>query len=178
MEKKHTINGVELGFDIPEAERTPTVEQLLRLVGELREENRQLREEIDRLKGLPPRPQREPSMLGQDEPPQGNADKKSKRKRRRGKRPGSAKRKKTSQLRIDEIVPCVPEGLPDDAVRVSYRDWTVQDLVVRSHNICYRREVYQLPDGTFVAGELPEHVQGHFGATLRSFTFTNIITIK
>lgn len=167
MEWKHEIDGLKL--EIPEAERTPTVQELLRTIAELQEENRKLREEIDRLKGVPPKPQRKPSMLGQDQPPQSGSGKKAKRKKRKGKRPGSTKRKKTSQLHIDIIVPCVPENLPEGAVRVSCRDWIVQDLEVRSHNICYRREVYQLPDGTLVAGQLPEHVQGHFGATLQSF---------
>lgn len=167
MEAKQKVDG--LGFEIPEAEQTATVKQLLRIIAQLQEENRKLREEIDRLKGLPPKPQRKPSMLGQNQPPQDSGGKKAKRKKRKGKRPGSTKRKKTSQLQIDAIVPCVPENLPEDAVRVSYRDWIVQDLEVRSHNICYRREVYRLPDGTLMVGRLPEHVQGHFGATLHCF---------
>ena len=167
MERKYEIDGLEL--EIADGEGTPTVKELLRTIAELQEENRKLREEIDRLKGLPPKPQRKPSMLGQDQPPQSGSGKKAKRKKRKGKRPGSTKREKTSQLRIDEVVPCVPENLPDGAVRVSCRDWIVQDLEIRIHNICYRREVYRLPDGTLVVGQLPEHVQGHFGATLHSF---------
>ena len=169
MEKKDAADGMGLGFEIPEEERTPTVDQLLRIIIEQRQEIARLREEINRLKGVPPQPQRKPSMLGQDEPPRSDTSKKSRRKKRKGKRPGSDKRKKTSELRIDDIVPCVPESLPDGAVRVSYRDWVVQDLVIRSHNVCYRREIYQLPDGSFIAGELPVHVAGHFGATLRSY---------
>lgn len=169
MEENHGTGKLELGFEIPEEERTPVVEQLLRMVVELREENALLRQEIDRLKRVPPRPQRKPSMLGQDQPPQDDATKKSKRKKRKGKRPGSAKRKKTSQLRIDETISCEPEGLPDGAVCVSYRDWVVQDLVIRSHNVRYRRKTYQLPDGSLVTGQLPAHVVGHFGVTLRSY---------
>ena len=169
MEKKDATDGMVLGFEIPEEERTPTMEQLLRIIIEQRKEIARLREEINRLKGVPPQPQRKPSMLGQDEPPRSDTSKKSRRKKRKGKRPGSDKRKKTSELRIDDIVPCVPESLPDGAVRVSYRDWVVQDLVIRSHNVCYRREIYQLPDGSFIAGELPVQVAGHFGATLRSY---------
>lgn len=169
MEKKDATDGMVLGFEIPKEERTPTMEQLLRIIIEQREEIARLREEINRLKGVPPQPQRKPSMLGQDEPPRSDTSKKSRRKKRKGKRPGSDKRKKTSELRIDDIVPCVPESLPDGAVRVSYRDWVVQDLVIRSHNVCYRREIYQLPDGSFIAGELPVQVAGHFGATLRSY---------
>ncbi len=167
MERKQEIDGLEL--EIPQAEQTPTVKELLRIIAQLQQENRKLREEIDRLKGLPPKPQRKPSMLGQDQPPQSGSGKKAKRRKRKGKRPGSTKRKKTSLLRIDEIVPCVPENLPHGAVRVSCRDWFVQDLEVHSHNICYRREVYRLSDGTWMVGLLPEHVQGHFGATLHSF---------
>ena len=44
------------GVEVPAEERTPLVDHLLRVIEELRAENRQLRDEIARLKGLPPRP--------------------------------------------------------------------------------------------------------------------------
>ena len=44
------------GVEVPAEERTPLVDHLLRVIEELRAENRQLRDEIARLKGLPRRP--------------------------------------------------------------------------------------------------------------------------
>jgi hypothetical protein len=51
------------GIEVPAEERTPLVDHLLRVIEELRAENRQLRDEIARLKGLPPRPTIRPSTL-------------------------------------------------------------------------------------------------------------------
>jgi hypothetical protein len=165
MSRTHDPYG--LGFEIPEAERTPVVEALLRKFAELRDENQRLREEIDRLKNIPPRPTRQPSMLSDEQPPSARKDRRRQQKRLKGKkRPGSSKRQKTSQLRIDETLLVTPENLPPEAVRVSYRDFIVQDLVIKGHNVCYRREVFQLPDGSYVAGQLPPEIQGHFGPQL------------
>jgi hypothetical protein len=154
-----------LGFEIPPHECTPLVEQLLRIIVELREENRRLREELDRVKKVPPRPPRTPSMLGSDQPPSASP----KPTTPDGKRPGSAKQRKTRELQIHNTIPLTPPNLPPDAKRISQRDFIVQDIQFQMHNIRYRRQVYQLPDGSIVTGALPAHVQGHFGATLRCY---------
>jgi len=44
------------GIEVPAEERTPLVDRLLRVIEELQAENRALRDEIKRLKGLPRRP--------------------------------------------------------------------------------------------------------------------------
>jgi len=163
--QEHLPHG--LGFEIAPHERTPLVEQLLRIIAELRAENRRLREELDRIRNLPPRLQRSPSMLGSDHPP--SATPKPKPTTRDGKRPGSAKRHKTRELQIHDTIPLTPPSLPPDAQRISHRDFIVQDIKIEPHNVRYRREVYQLPDGSIVSGALPAHVQGHFGATLRCY---------
>jgi hypothetical protein len=49
------------GIEVPAEERTPLVDHLLRVIEQLQAENRQLRDEIDRLKGLPRRPTIRPS---------------------------------------------------------------------------------------------------------------------
>lgn len=161
-----TVAGVVVAAE----ERTPLVEQLLRALHDLQKENEQLRAEIDRLKGLPELPRRSaaPSTLND---PQGKPSQmdKNKRKKRRGKRPGSAKRAKTEQLEIHESVPLELDGLPEGTKRLGYTDFVVQDLKIHAHNTRYRRGRYQLPDGSFSAAPLPEHVSGHFGPELRSF---------
>jgi hypothetical protein len=120
-----------LGFEIPEDERTPFVEALLRKFVELRDENQRLREEIDRLKNIPPRPTRQPSMLSGEQPPSSRKERQRLQERLKGKkRPGSSRRQKTRQLRIDETILLTPDRLPQDAVRVTHRDYVVQDLVL------------------------------------------------
>jgi len=151
------------GIDLPVGERTPLVEHLLRVVEELRAENRQLRDEIARLKGLPSRPKLRPSTLNEAHPDP------SHKKKRRGKRPGSAKREKTRALIIHETIPVPLEGLPEGTRQNGYEDFVVQELKIEAHNICYRRLRYLLPDGTSRTAPLPTDVQGHFGPGLRSY---------
>jgi hypothetical protein len=157
-----------LGFEVPPEERTPLVDKLLRIIAELKEENRALRDELDRLKGQTRRPQIRPSTLHQDRDSRA-IGKTGKRRKRKGKRPGSAKRHKTGQLRIDETIPLVPDDLPPGAVLESYQDFVVQDLLFKSHNVKYRRARYRLPDGTYLTARLPETVRGHFGVRLRAY---------
>lgn len=151
------------GVEVPADERSPLVDRLLGVIEEQRAEIDGLRAEIARLKGLPPRPQIRPSTLNQPHPDP------SHKKRRRGKRPGSAKRSKTRELTIHETVPLPVEGLPEGTLTEGYREFVVQDLVLRAHNVCYRRARYRLPGGTYLTAPLPAQVEGHFGPTLRSY---------
>ena len=151
------------GIEVPAEERTPLVDHLLRVIAELQAKNRQLRDEIDRLKGLPRRPMIRPSTLNAPHPDP------SHKKKRRGKRPGSAKRQKTAELTIHETIPVPLEGLPEGTQQNGYEDFVVQDLKIEAHNVCYRRLRYLLPDGTSRTAPLPADVQGHFGSGLRSY---------
>lgn len=151
------------GIEVPEEERTPLVDRLLRMVEEQQAEIRALRDEIARMKGLPRRPAIRPSTLNASHPDP------SHKKKRRGKRPGSAKRQKTAELTIHETIPVPLEGLPEGTQQNGYEDFVVQDLEIKAHNVCYRRLRYLLPDGSSQTAPLPAHVQGHFGAGLRSY---------
>lgn len=115
---------------------------------------------------------RQPSALHAPVPP---ARRQRKKKRRRGQ-----KRRSVRELRIDETVPLHPADLPDDARCIGHRDFLVQELKLEVHNVCYRRFRYLLPDGHRVTAPLPEQVQGHYGATLRSYVlyqhFQNHVT--
>jgi hypothetical protein len=151
------------GIDVPPDQRTPLVDSLLRVIAQQQAEIDRLREEIARLKGLPPRPTIRPSTLNASHPDPAH------KKRRRGKRPGSAKRHKTAELTIHETIALPVEGLPQGTQQNGYEDFVVQDLRMEAHNICYRRLRYRLPDGSYVTAALPADVEGHFGATLRSY---------
>jgi len=151
------------GIEVPAEERTPLVDHLLRVIEELRAENRQLRDEIDRLKGLPRRPTIRPSTLERPHPDPLH------KKKRRGKRPGSAKRQKTGALTIHETIPLPLEGLPQGTRQNGCEEFVVQDLKIEAHNVCYQRLRYLLPDGTGRTAPLPADVQGHFGPGLRSY---------
>jgi hypothetical protein len=151
------------GVEVSAEQRTPLVDHLLQVIEEQQAEIRALRDEIDRLKGLPRRPTIRPSTLNAAHPDP------SHRKKRRGKRPGSAKRRKTAEVVVHETVPLPLEGLPEGTRQNGYEDFVVQDLRIEAHNVCYRRLRYLLPDGTGRTAPLPAHVRGHFGAGLRGY---------
>jgi hypothetical protein len=146
------------GIEVPPAEQTPVVLALLGAIQRLERENAELREEIQRLKGTTQRPKIQPSRLLQPpvtppSPP--------------GKRPGSAKRSKTKRLKIDQTVFLRPDQLPPDAKLEGYRDFVVQDLIVKKHVTRYRRAAYRLPDGSLRVAALPPGLTSHFGLGLR-----------
>lgn len=151
------------GIEVPAEERTPLVDCLLRLIEQQQAEIGALRDEIARLKGLPRRPKIRPSTLNEAHPDPAH------KKKRRGKRPGSAKRRKTAELTIHATIPLPMEGLPEGTRQNGYEDFVVQDLKIEAHNICYRRLRYELPDGSSRTAPLPADVRGHFGAGLRSY---------
>ena len=148
--------------EIPEPERTPTILLLLDLVQQQQEHIARLEDEIARLKGLKPRPTIKPSTLETpaSQPPIPGQ-----------KRPGSDKRPKNAQLAISrEVIVPLPDP-PTGAVFKGYEDYVVQELVLHAEAIRYRRERWQLPDGSSRLAPLPAEVLpgDHFGPILQGF---------
>src|SRR3954454_14506072 len=148
--------------DIPEADATPLVRQLLEIIRSQQERIQQLEDEIARLKGLKTRPVIAPSRLESPprQPPKPGQ-----------KRPGSAKRPKTAQLIITaEVVVPVPD-VPPEATFKGYEDFIVQDLIIRPQVTRYRRERWQTADGQNLLSPLPNEVVpgSHFGPDLICF---------
>ncbi len=149
---------------IAEDEKSPLVIQLLEIIRQQAEEIQRLKDEIARLKGHPSRPKIRPSRIEQGRPSKESG------KSSGGKRPGSAKRRKTAELEIHETRQIAPQEIPAGSTFKGYQDYIVQDIRIEPHNTCYRLERWETPDGRYVAGQLPESVQGiHFGPTLVSF---------
>ncbi len=167
--------------NIPDAERTPLVDQLLVLIEHLIQESirqaeviQQLRDEIAVLKGEKAKPKFKASGM-EDETDQG-ADSAPKEGdtpdgKASGKRPGSAKRSKTKGLTIHEHIKIPPVETPPAGSRFKgYRDFIVQDMKIQPHNIRYRMELWQTPNGEWLCGELPANLNGgHYGPELRRY---------
>jgi hypothetical protein len=68
----------------------------------------------------------------------------------------------------DQICPVNRALLPPDATFVGYDDVVVQELVVQTDNVRYRREVWISPTQGRFCGSLPADVQGEFGPRLRT----------
>jgi hypothetical protein len=148
--------------DIPEADLTPLVRQLLEIIRFQQERIQQLEDEIARLKGLKTRPVIAPSRL--ETPPRPPPVPGQKR-------PGSAKRPKTSQLIVTNEVVIPLANVPPEATFKGYEDFVVQDLIIRSQVTCYRRERWRTADGQTLVATLPGDVipGSHFGPDLIGF---------
>jgi hypothetical protein len=133
----------------------------LNCIAQLREENQQLKDEIARLKGQKPRPSIPPSSL---EGPKSKD--KAGNKIARGKHP---RRKKKTLLQIHGKQRIRPMHIPEEAVFKGCKKFTVQDIKLMSYNTVYELERWQLPDGTYVSGKVPENIHGHYGPVLVAY---------
>ncbi len=161
-----------------EPDREPTDHEtlLLQLLRERDECIQQLTDENARLKGEKGRPKIKPSRL---EPKEKAPEKEGESTEsgnelltKKKKRPGSQKRKKTVNLPIHETKVIQPSAeIPKGSEFKGYQDYTVQELIIKPHNIRYRLALWKTPTGKYLLGQLPIEVRdkGHFGATLRSY---------
>lgn len=147
--------------DIPEEELTPDTIQLLEVLRYQSELIQQLRDEIAILKGNKPRPDIKPSGMDKNT---GRGGKSSK-----SRRPGSAKKNKTSKLEIHKSFDIPARDVPEGSIFKGYKEFVVQNIVIKPENIKFRMERWRTPSGSYVNGELPEWVKGHFAPSLVSF---------
>ena len=154
---------------ISEQDKSPLVQQLLVLIenqGAIIQEQsefiRQLKDEIARFKNQPPRPKIKPSPL--------EKEKTGKKKRKDKKRPGSKKREKTVQLKIDETVVVPLKDVPAGSVFKGYNPFVVQGLNIQSHNTKYLLEAYVTTDGKYICSKLPGRFNNkHYAPELIGF---------
>jgi hypothetical protein len=126
----------------------------------LRAENQALRDEVARLKGLPPRPPSRPSGMEQaTQPGAGGKDEK------RPKLPRGVKRDAQAITAERVLKVAVPAG----SRFKGYEDILVRDLRLSAEVIRYRRERWLLPSGETVLAPLPAGIVGGFGPELRRF---------
>jgi hypothetical protein len=158
---------LDLG-NIPEEQKSPLVIELLHTIGQMVGQIEQLRQEVARLKKHKGKPKIPSSKLDKDPKDEQETDDNQENKSKK-KRPGSSKRSKTKQLTIHQTIPIPPESIPAGSIRAGYDDWIVQGLKIELYNVCYRLECWMTPDGKLIKGKLPDSVDGHFDAMLRSF---------
>jgi len=129
-------------------------------ISALRAENQALRDEVARLKGLPPRPPSRPSGMEQATQP-GTADADEKR----PKLPRGVKRDAQAITAERVLKVAVPTG----SRFKGYEDILVRDLRLSAEVIRYRRERWLLASGETVLAALPAGIVGGFGPELRRF---------
>ena len=134
-------------------------EALQATITALRAENQALRDEVARLKGLPPRPPSRPSgMEGATEPGIGQGQNRSRRGR-------GAKRDRDAITA--EVV--VKASAPAGSRFKGYEDVLVRELRLSAEVVRYRRERWLTPSGETVVAALPAGIVGGFGPELRRF---------
>ena len=127
----------------------------------LKAENQALRDEVARLKGLPPRPPSRPSGMEQATGCAGPGKGGSKRSRRRR----GAKRDREA-VTAEVVVKAAP---PPGSRFKGYQDILVRELTLTPAVVRYRRERWATPSGETVLAPLPAGIVGGFGPGLRRF---------
>ena len=149
----------------------PHVQGLYQIIHQLRLDLEAVKIELRKFKTLPAKPDIKPSKL--DDPPDNTSDDKttsSNNSEKETKRPGSEKRSKTKDLVIHEKKELHIENVGKDWKFLRFQDYIVQDLVIKAHNTCYQRAVWQTPEGKQMMAALPCELQGtHYGTNLKSF---------
>lgn len=151
------------------------IKLLLNLVEELKQENhalraevQRLRDEINRLKGEQGKPDIKPNKKA-------SQDHSSEKERRRKKRRKGRKGSKLDKISIDreETLTVDKEQLPEDAEFKGYETSVVQDLVIHTDNIRFRKEKYYSAAAgkTYIAPQ-PAGYEGQFGPTVRSLVIS------
>ena len=124
----------------------------------LQAENQNLRDEIARLKNLPPRPPFKPS--GMDKVTEQEVRKPGGQRRGRG-----PKRDKDRVTREEVLSLTAPSG----SRFKGYKTILVRDLAISAELVRYRRERWLTPEGRTLIAPLPDGLLGGFGASLRRF---------
>ncbi|MBI9047477.1 MAG: transposase [Anaerolineaceae bacterium] len=142
------------------------IENLSKEVQELKIENQQLRDEINRLKGE----QGKPKIKGnKPKLPTGRYSSEAERKKTRQRH----KKSKKAEIQIDreEVIKIDPTILPEDAKFKGYEEVVVQDIIVKTDNVLFRKEKYysKMNRKSYLA-ELPRGYTGQFGPGIHTMT--------
>jgi len=147
------------------------VERLSEENEELKLENQKLRDENNRLKGE----QGKPDIRGKKGTGKGkNVSSEKDRKQREGKEDQPPKiKKKNIPINRTETCKVDPSILPSDAEYRGYEPVVVQEILITTDNVEYRKEIFYSPseNRTYI-GELPAGIVGAFGPGIRSLVCT------
>ena len=126
-------------------------------------EIQRLRDEVNRLKGE----QGKPSVKPGTKPTATDHSSEQQRRQPRSWKKGN----KVQQVQIDreQVLPVDPAVLPPDAEFKGYEEVVVQDVVVHTDNILFRKEKFYSPSQRKIyLAELPPGYQGEFGPGVRA----------
>src|SRR5262245_56840619 len=129
-----------------------------RLILDLQETVKQLRDEINRLKGQKSRPNIPPSSLEKGGKGKPKAD-------RQSCPPISGPKK----IRHEQVI-IQPQNIPAGSRLKGYSIFHVEELNIEALKIKYRLAIYETPTGEILRGQLPSNLKGkHFGTDLIAY---------
>ena len=143
--------------DLPRPALEAEVAALRAEVAELKQLVAALRDENARLKGLKGRPVIKPSGMEDATKPKPGG----KRAKRRG------RGKVTPRVAVETEV--IRVAAPTGSQFKGYEPYQVQDLVITTRVVRYRRERWLTPSGETIVAPLPAGTRGHFGPELRRY---------
>lgn len=170
IERANQISPENIDFSNPEKVKKSYSElfslfaSTLQITLRYQEENKLLKDEINRLKGEKGRPDIKPNVPNREnDPPKNNKPKTWK------------KRSKINNIKISRKITLHVDKnmLPDDAVFKGYENVTVQEIKIVTDNIMFRKEIwYSKSQKRTIKGEVPSEYSGsEFGPKLRAFAY-------
>ncbi len=175
MKKQSLLDQLDVNLDHVEKNLRATILYLFNLVEDqaaenkiLRENNQQLRDEVNRLKGEQGKPNIKPRNSNGDTDVSSENERKRKKKKRK-------RYNKKSDIKIDREEKCNIDKsqLPSDAIFKGYQETIVQGLKIETDNILFRKEIYYSPskNKTYV-GTLPKGYNSGYGPEIKALVMT------
>ncbi len=150
---------------------------LLQLIEELSEENEKLKAEIQKLRdaiNLLKGEQAKPDIKPFRKRPNEDISSEEERKPKNTPKEKKSKEKK-HKIKVDRIEVCKVDKsiLPDDAEFKGYQSVVVQEIVIKTDNVEYKKEIYysKSQKKTYM-GKLPPEIEGEFGPGVKSLVCT------
>ena len=179
QEIKEILHNLNVRADILDKEAlSRTLSILINLVERLSEqnenlkiENQKLRDENNRLKGEQGKPNIRANKSGGKGQNFSSEKERKQRKEKKNKKPKSKK----ENILIDRSEVCEVDHskLPADAEFKGYESVLVQEILIKTDNVEYKKEVfYSASEKRTYTGELPAGIVGEFGPGIRSLVCT------
>jgi hypothetical protein len=140
-------------------------EKLSGALAKLKVEHQAVKDELARLKHLPPRPPQKPS--GMDK----STDRGGSKGGGKGDKPVRRRGSTLDKLKINETV-VVRARVPAGSRHKGYDEIVVQDLVLNPKVTLYRRERWETPDGGTIVADLDVGIIGGYGPHLHRLVLT------
>ena len=143
------------------------IEQLSADLREAQAENQRLRDENNRLKGEQGQPKIKANTL------KPVVDHSSEKERRKSRQRHKSSKKATIQIDREQVVEVDRAKLQADDEFKGYEDVVVQDILLKTDNVCFHKQKYYAPSTrqTYLA-QLPQGYAGQFGPGIKALTLS------